>query len=59
MMFVFITIIVGLGILIGFIYWVLATGLIDYNTIWSIILLVFVAILLVGFYFTGKARIRA
>jgi hypothetical protein len=52
--------IIGISLLmmIGLLFWVLATGLDGYTIIWCIIFLVFVVGMVVLFYVWGKGRIR-
>jgi len=49
---------VTLGIMIGFVFWVLNSNLRDYVNIWSAILLAFIVFMIILFYFGGKDRIR-
>jgi hypothetical protein len=44
--------------MIGFIYWVVNTGLENYIIAWVAIFLAFVTIMLILFYFGGKQRRR-
>lgn len=48
----------GLGIMIGFLFWVLGAGLEGYTIAWSAVFLVFVALMFMLFYFGGKSRIK-
>ena len=48
----------GLGIMIGFLYWILGAGLEGYTIAWSVVFLVFVVLMIVLFYIGGKSRIR-
>lgn len=47
-----------LGIMIGFIFWVINSNLKVYVNIWSAILLGFVVLMIILFYTGGKDRIR-
>lgn len=47
-----------LGIMIGFLFWVLAGGLSGYIMTWSIVFLVFTFLMLILFYFGAKGRIK-
>lgn len=49
---------VGLGIMIGFLFWILAAGLEGYTIAWSVVFLVFVAFMFMLFYIGGKSRIK-
>ena len=44
--------------MIGFLFWVLNNGLTNYTIAWSIMYLVFVAIMIILFWIFGKSRIR-
>ena len=48
----------ALGAMIGLLFWILATGLANYTIFWSVVFLVFVAVLMVLFFFGGKSRIK-
>jgi hypothetical protein len=48
----------SLGVMIGFIFWVLSGGLEGYTIVWSIVFLCFVTIMMVLFFVGGKSRIR-
>jgi uncharacterized protein YacL len=48
----------GLGIMIGFLFWILAAGLEGYTIVWSVVFLVFTALMFVLFYIGGKSRIK-
>lgn len=47
-----------LGMMIGFMFWIMRHGLADFAAIWSAIFLAFVVIMIFAFYFGGKNRIR-
>lgn len=49
---------VGLGIMLGFLFWVLNNGLMGYTIAWSVMYLVFVATMIILFWIFGKSRIR-
>ena len=46
-----------LGVMIGFLFWVLETGLEVYTVVWSIVFCVFVFFMIVAFYIGGRDRI--
>jgi hypothetical protein len=48
----------ALGAMIGLLFWILASGLANYAICWSVIFLLFVAVLIVLFFFGGKSRIK-
>ena len=48
----------GLGILIGFLYWNMATGINSFVLVWSIVLVVFVVVMFIGIFIGGRARIK-
>lgn len=48
----------GLGIMLGFLFWVLNNGLMGYTIAWSVMYLVFVATMIILFWIFGKSRIR-
>ena len=48
----------ALGFMIGSIFWVLNKGLEQTIQVWSIVFLVFTAILIIAFYVGGRTRIR-
>jgi hypothetical protein len=41
----------ALGVMIGLLFWILASGLANYTIFWSVVLLVFVAVLMILFFF--------
>jgi hypothetical protein len=47
-----------LGVMIGFLHWVLKGGLEDYTIVWSIVFLVFTVVLIILFYHGGRSRIK-
>ena len=47
-----------LGIMIGFLFWITNNGLVNFTIAWSIIFLAFVLLMIIGFYFGSKGRIR-
>jgi len=57
---IFVLAIIGsvLGMMIGFIFWVLKGGLADYILVWSIVILLFSVLMMILFYVGGKNRIR-
>ena len=57
---IFIVLIVGagLGIFVGFLFWVLNGGLNGYVIAWSIVFLVFTILMIFLFYVGGKSRIK-
>ena len=47
-----------LAVMIGFLFWVLDTGLEVYTIVWSIVFCVFVFFMIIAFYVGGSDRIR-
>lgn len=47
-----------LGIMIGFLYWVINKGLEQFVQVWSILFLIFASLLIIAFYVGGRTRIR-
>ena len=47
-----------LGVMIGFLFWVLEKGLETYTLVWSIVLCVFVFFMIIAFYVGGSDRIK-
>jgi hypothetical protein len=47
-----------LGMMIGFLFWVLKTGTSLYVSIWSSLFLLFIVVMIIAFYSGGKNRIR-
>jgi hypothetical protein len=48
----------SLGLMIGLLQWVTSAGLEGFVQVWSILFLVFVVVLIIGFYVGGQSRIR-
>ena len=48
----------SLGFMVGSLYWVTRNGLEQSVQVWSIIFLLFLLFLIIGFYVGGKTRIR-
>lgn len=48
----------ALGIMLGFLFWVLNGGLVGYTIVWSIVFLVFTMMMMILFYIGGRGRIR-
>ena len=44
--------------MLGFLFWVLNSGLTGYTIAWSVMYLVFVAVMIILFWIFGKSRIR-
>jgi uncharacterized protein YacL len=49
---------VVLGIMIGFMFWVINTNLWNYTIVWVIVTLVFIVTMIILFYIGGKGRIK-
>jgi O-antigen/teichoic acid export membrane protein len=56
--FVVLIITVTLGIMIGFLFWILSTDLTNYIIAWSVAFLAFAVMMMILFYYGGKNRIR-
>jgi hypothetical protein len=56
--FVILIILATLGIMLGFLFWVLSAGLTGYTIAWSTTFLVFAVIMIILFYYGGKSRIK-
>lgn len=61
LMVLFVTVIAvgGCGVLIGFLYWEFARGISEFVLVWSIVLIVFVALMFVAIFVGGRSRIKA
>ena len=57
-LYVVLTIAGVMGVMIGFLHWVLKGGLEDFIIVWSIVFLVFTVILIILFYHGGRSRIK-
>jgi|JI6StandDraft_1071083.scaffolds.fasta_scaffold06237_7 hypothetical protein len=58
-LFVVITVLGGLGLVIGFLYWEMARGMSEFVLVWAIVWAVFTVLMFVGIYLGGRARIKS
>ena len=57
-LFVVFIVLGGCAVLIGFLYWEMARGISEFVLVWSIVLAVFIALMFLGIFLGGRARIK-
>lgn len=57
-LFVVFVVLGSLGIMIGFLYWEMASGISSFVLVWTMVLIGFMVIIFIGIFVGGRARIK-